>query len=193
MASSRSKVWLLYVVLVSALGGFLFGFDSGVISGCEKAIQKEYGLSAFRHGFTVSIALIGTVIGAFGVGRPSDRFGRKLTLVALGFLFLISAAGCAFAPDWLTLVIMRGIGGLAIGGASVVVPLYIVEIAPGPVRGRLVALNQLNIVFGILVSYISNYFVALAIDHGTCVWDWCAQLANRLTSSPLGAESINGG
>ena len=80
MASSRLKVWLLYVVLVSALGGFLFGFDSGVISGCEQAIQGEYSLSPFGHGFTVSVALIGTVIGAFGVGRPSDRLGRKISL-----------------------------------------------------------------------------------------------------------------
>lgn len=190
MASSRLKIWLLYVVLVSALGGFLFGFDSGVISGCEKAIQDEYSLTPFAHGFTVSIALIGTVIGAFGVGRPSDKLGRKITLIILGFLFLISAAGCAFAPDWLTLVIMRGIGGLAIGGASVVVPLYIVEIAPGPVRGRLVALNQFNIVLGILVSFISNYLVALAIDHGTCVWTWCEQIANWFVSEPMGAESV---
>ncbi|MBQ3387681.1 MAG: sugar porter family MFS transporter [Thermoguttaceae bacterium] len=190
MASSRLKIWLLYVVLVSALGGFLFGFDSGVISGCEKAIQNEYSLTPFAHGFTVSIALIGTVIGAFGVGRPSDKLGRKITLIILGFLFLISAAGCAFAPDWLTLVVMRGIGGLAIGGASVVVPLYIVEIAPGPVRGRLVALNQFNIVLGILVSFISNYLVALAIDHGTCVWTWCEQVANWFVSEPMGAESV---
>ena len=190
MASSRLKIWLLYVVLVSALGGFLFGFDSGVISGCEKAIQNEYTLTPFAHGFTVSIALIGTVIGAFGVGRPSDKLGRKVTLIILGFLFLISAAGCAFAPDWLTLVVMRGIGGLAIGGASVVVPLYIVEIAPGPVRGRLVALNQFNIVLGILVSFISNYLVALAIDHGTCVWTWCEQIANWFVSEPMGAESV---
>ena len=190
MASPRLKIWLLYVVLVSALGGFLFGFDSGVISGCEKAIQNEYSLSAFKHGFTVSVALIGTVIGAFGIGRPSDRFGRKLSLIVLGFLFLISAAGCAFAPDWLTLVVMRGIGGLAIGGASVVVPLYIVEIAPGPVRGRLVALNQFNIVLGILVSFISNYLVALAIDHQTWVWTSCERLANWFVSVPMGAESI---
>ena len=150
----------------------------------------EYSLTPFAHGFTVSISLIGTVIGAFGVGRPSDKLGRKITLIILGFLFLISAAGCAFAPDWLTLVVMRGIGGLAIGGASVVVPLYIVEIAPGPVRGRLVALNQFNIVLGILVSFISNYLVALAIDHGTCVWTWCEQVANWFVSEPMGAESV---
>ena len=189
-ASGGLRTWLLYIVLVSALGGFLFGFDSGVISGCEKAIQAEYQLNNFAHGFTVSIALIGTVIGAFGVGWPSDRYGRKRSLMALGLLFLISAAGCAFAPDWITLVVMRGIGGLAIGGASVVVPLYIVEISPGRVRGRLVALNQFNIVLGILVSYISNYFVAMAIDRQTVVWTWCEQFANWFVTDPLGAESV---
>ena len=191
MATSGGvRFWLMYIVIVSALGGFLFGFDSGVISGCEKAIQAEYGLSNFAHGFTVSIALIGTVIGAFGVGGPSDRLGRKKILMILGVLYLISAVGCAFAPDWGTLVFMRGLGGLAIGGSSVVVPLYIVEIAPGPVRGRLVAVNQLNIVFGILVSYISNYFVAQAIDHQTAVWTWCEQFANWFVTDSLGAESI---
>ena len=130
---------LLYIVIVSALGGFLFGFDSGVISGCEKAIQNEFQLSGFWHGFTVSGALIGTIFGAFSVGWPSDRFGRRPTLMLMALLFLISAAGCAFAGTQPVLAWMRFIGGLAIGGASVVVPLYIVEISPGPVRGRLVA------------------------------------------------------
>lgn len=190
-SSNKVKTYsLLYIVIVSALGGFLFGFDSAVISGCEQAIQSEYGLNAFNHGFTISIALIGTFIGAFGIGRPSDIFGRKHTLMAIAILFLISGLGCAFAPNWLTLVIMRFIGGLAIGGSSVVVPLYIVEISPGPVRGRLVATNQLNIVFGILVSYVSNYYIALAIDHQTAIWRWCANLANMLVSTPMAAETI---
>ena len=128
---------LLYIVVVSALGGFLFGFDSGVISGCEKAIQNEFQLSGFWHGFTVSGALIGTIFGAFGVGWPSDRFGRRPTLMLMAVLFLISAAGCAFSGTQPMLAWMRFIGGLAIGGSSVVVPLYIVEVSPGPVRGRL--------------------------------------------------------
>jgi SP family xylose:H+ symportor-like MFS transporter len=181
---------LLYIVLVSALGGFLFGFDSAVISGCEQAIQAEFGLDAFRHGFTVSVALIGTVIGAFAVGRPADAIGRKRTLMAMAVLYLVSAAGCAFAPGWLTLVASRLLGGLAIGGSSVVVPLYIVEVSPGPVRGRLVATNQLNIVLGILVSYVSNYYVALAIDEQTSVWRWCADLASLWAGSPMAAASL---
>ena len=156
---------LFYIVVVAALGGFLFGFDSGVISGCEKAIQNEFGLPAFWHGLIVSGALIGTVIGVFTAGRPSDRWGRKPTLWLMAVLFLVSAVGCAFTPHDATwgphlLGWFRFIGGLAIGGVSVVVPLYIVEVSPGKYRGRLVAMNQFNIVLGILVSYISNYLVA---------------------------------
>ena len=187
---------LLYIVIAAALGGFLFGFDSGVISGCEQAIQKEFGLSGFWHGLIVSGALIGTVIGVFGAGAPSDRWGRRPTLWLMGTLFLISAVGCAFTPvngavgphvlGW-----MRFIGGLAIGGVSVVVPLYIVEISPGHLRGRLVATNQLNIVFGILISYVSNYFVArwMAIDGG---WfnGMCQCLAGVFASNPMTTEMV---
>ncbi len=187
---------LLYIVIVAALGGFLFGFDSGVISGCEKAIQTEFGLSAFWHGFIVSVALIGTVIGVFGAGTPSDKWGRRPTLWLMGILFLISAVGCAFTPTskaigphilgW-----ARFIGGLAIGGVSVVVPLYIVEISPGRLRGRLVATNQLNIVFGILISYVSNYFVArwMAVDGG---WfnELCTWLAGVFASNPMTVEMV---
>ena len=156
---------LFYVVAVAALGGFLFGFDSGVISGCEKAIQSEFALSAFWHGLIISGALIGTVIGVFTAGKPSDRWGRKWALWTMGVLFLVSAVGCALTPfdkTWGPHLLgwFRFIGGLAIGGVSVVVPLYIVEVSPGKYRGRLVAMNQFNIVFGILISYVSNYLVA---------------------------------
>ena len=157
--------YLLYVSVAASLGGFLFGFDSGVISGAEKAIQSEFGLSAFWHGLVVSVALVGTLFGVFAAGRPSDRFGRRPTLWAMAVLFLVSAVGCAFTPTDATigphaLGWFRFIGGLAIGGVSVVVPLYIVEIAPGRWRGLLVGLNQLNIVLGILASYVTNYLVA---------------------------------
>jgi SP family xylose:H+ symportor-like MFS transporter len=187
---------LMYVVLVAALGGFLFGFDSGVISGCEQAIQGEFHLSAFWHGFIVSGALIGTVIGAFSVGWPSDKWGRKWTLVLMAVLFLISAAGCAFTVTDKTigppmLAWMRFIGGLAIGGVSVVVPLYIVEMSPGPVRGRLVATNQLNIVFGILVSYISNYYVAKwMMADGGAFNHFCQWLAGLFASSAMTAKMV---
>ena len=156
---------LFYIVVVAALGGFLFGFDSGVISGAEKAIQYEFALTPFWHGLIISGALIGTVIGVFTAGRPSDRWGRKPTLWLMGTLFLISAVGCAFTPfdrTWGPHLLgwFRFIGGLAIGGVSVVVPLYLVEVSPGKYRGRLVAMNQFNIVFGILISYVSNYLIA---------------------------------
>lgn len=157
--------FLLYVSSVASLGGFLFGFDSGVISGAEKAIQHEFALSPLWHGLIVSGALVGTLIGVFTAGRPSDRFGRRPTLWAMAVLFLVSALGCAFTvadvavgPHMLGW--FRFVGGLAIGGVSVVVPLYIVEIAPGRWRGLLVGLNQFNIVFGILASYVTNYLVA---------------------------------
>ena len=187
---------LFYIVTVAALGGFLFGFDSGVISGCERAIQSEFGLSAFWHGFIVSVALIGTVIGVFGAGAPSDRWGRRPTLWLMGVLFLVSAVGCAFTPTSTALGPhllgwFRFIGGLAIGGVSVVVPLYIVEISPGRLRGRLVATNQLNIVFGILISYVSNYFVArwMAVEGGgfqtLCTW-----LAGLFASHPMTVEMV---
>lgn len=181
---------LLYIVLVSALGGFLFGFDSGVISGCEKAIQAEFQLSGFWHGFTVSGALIGTIIGAFSVGWPSDRLGRRPTLMLMAILFVVSGVGCAFAGSQPVLAWMRFIGGLAIGGASVVVPLYIVEISPGHVRGRLVAMNQLNIVFGILVSYISNYFVAKAMLAHGWLSSACEWIAKVCTSAPMTTEQV---
>lgn len=156
---------LFYVVAVAALGGFLFGFDSGVISGAEKAIQDEFALAPFWHGLIVSGALVGTLIGVFTAGRPSDRWGRRPVLWAMALLFLVSAVGCAFTPfdkAWGPHLLgwFRFIGGLAIGGVSVVVPLYIVEVSPGKYRGRLVAMNQFNIVLGILVSYVSNYLIA---------------------------------
>ena len=156
---------LFYIVVVAALGGLLFGFDTGVISGCEQAIQNEFALGGLWHGLVISGALIGTVIGVFTAAGPSDRWGRKVALWMMGALFLVSAVGCAFTVGDRTigphmLGWMRFIGGLAIGGVSVVVPLYLAEISPGHLRGRLVATFQLNIVFGIVVSYASNYLIA---------------------------------
>ena len=188
---------LYWITCAVSLGGLLFGFDSGVISGCEEAIQKEFALAPFWHGLVVAGALIGTVFGALAAGRMCDRLGRKPTLVWMGVLFFISAAGCALTPlgggrgatalpfvggmlgphvlGW-----MRFVGGIAIGGVSVAVPMYIAEIAPPEKRGRLVLVNQFCIVLGIVVSYVSNY----------CVARW-------LTASPavvwrvmLGAECI---
>ncbi len=169
---------LRWIVCAVSLGGLLFGFDAGVISGCEEAIQGEFGLSPFWHGLVVAGALIGTVFGALGSGWMCDKFGRKPTLVCMGGLFLVSAIGCALTPGRCfdspdstatygvvgpqVLGWMRFIGGIAIGGVSVAVPMYIAEIAPPNRRGRLVLVNQFCIVLGIVVSYVSNYCVALS-------------------------------
>jgi sugar porter (SP) family MFS transporter len=153
--------------IVVALGGFLFGFDTAVISGAERSIQELWQLSVFEHGLTISIALIGTVLGALFGGIPSDRLGRKKTLFWIALLYLVSAIGSALATDWLAFMFFRLIGGLGVGASSVAAPMYISEISPAHSRGRLVALFQFNVVFGILVSYLSNYLLA-----GTSENDW---------------------
>ncbi len=146
--------------VIVALGGFLFGFDTAVISGGEQAIQAQWGLSDALVGQTVAMALYGTVIGALFGGWPADLFGRKRSLIWVGALFLISAVGSALAPEVYTLMAARFIGGLGVGASSVVAPMYISEVAPKAMRGRLVVIFQLNIVAGIMAAYISNYFVA---------------------------------
>ena len=175
---------LRWIVCAVSLGGLLFGFDAGVISGCEEAIQNEFKLAPFWHGLVVAGALIGTVFGALVAGRMCDRFGRKPTLVWMGVLFLISAAGCAVTPGGAigphVLGWMRFIGGIVIGGVSVAVPMYIAEIAPPESRGRLVLVNQFCIVLGIVVSYISNY----------CVARWVPASASVVWRAMLGAECI---
>ncbi|MET4105674.1 sugar porter family MFS transporter [Hymenobacter sp. UYP22] len=146
--------------IVTALGGFLFGFDTAVISGAEKAIQQLWRLSAFEHGFTISIALIGTVLGAMFGGIPSDKLGRRQTLRWIAVLYLVSAVGAALAPGWVLFMVFRFLGGLGVGASSVTAPLYISEISPANSRGKLVGLFQFNIVFGILAAYLSNYLLA---------------------------------
>ena len=187
---------LYWVTCAVSLGGLLFGFDSGVISGCEEAIQNEFALSPFWHGLVVAGALIGTVFGALAAGRMCDWLGRKPTLVWMGVLFLVSAVGCALTPGggrgatappfvggmlgphvlgW-----MRFVGGIAIGGVSVAVPMYIAEIAPSEKRGRLVLVNQFCIVLGIVVSYVSNY----------CVARWLPASSAIVWRAMLGAECL---
>jgi len=166
MASNRA---VYFSTLVAALGGLLFGFDTAVISGTTESLQRVFGLDEFWLGFTVASALIGTIIGAFAVGKPGDTYGRRRLLMVLAALYFISALGSALAQTWTGFLVYRFIGGLGVGGASVMAPMYIAEIAPKEQRGRLVALNQLNIVAGILVAYLSNYAVASAID---APWEW---------------------
>ncbi len=164
---------LLRSAVVAALGSFLFGFDTAVISGTTEALRSVFGLDDNTLGFTVSSALIGTLFGALLVGRPSDWWGRRPVLAILAVLFLASAFGCALAWNWYALLAFRWLGGVAVGGASVVSPMYITEIAPAKRRGVLVAVSQLNIVVGILAAYFSNYLVAwvLGADH-PAAWRW---------------------
>lgn len=154
---------------IVALGGLLFGLDTAVISGAEKSIQQLFELTDWWHGFTVAIALIGTVFGALSAGWPSEKFGRKKILIVIAVIYGLSALGCAFAPSWLILIVSRFLGGIAIGASSVIGPMYIAEIAPANLRGRLVALFQFNIVTGILLAFLSNYLLA---DSGEQAWRW---------------------
>lgn len=155
---------------IAGLGGFLFGFDTAVISGAEKAIQELFQLTGFWHGFTVAIALIGTIVGAIAAGKPADHFGRKKVLSFIALLFLFSALGAALAQSWHAILIFRFLGGLGVGASSVIGPMYIAEIAPARKRGRLVALFQLNVVTGILLAFISNYIIAVVADQTS--WRW---------------------
>jgi sugar porter (SP) family MFS transporter len=160
---------LLFATVVSALGGFLFGFDTAVISGTTEFIKPFFGLTDATLGFTVSIALIGTVIGSIAVGKPGDVYGRRAMLFFCGLLYFISAIGCGLAGSWYMLLFSRFIGGVGIGAASVMAPMYIAEISPGRLRGRLVAVTQFNIVAGILVAFFSNYML---VHTGDDNWRW---------------------
>lgn len=149
----------------------MFGFDTAVISGAETTLQSVFELGDWAHGFTVATALIGTIIGAMTIGKPADILGRRAALFMLATFYLVSAAGSALAWDWYSFVIFRFIGGLGVGGASVVSPMYVAEISPARLRGRLVAIVQLNIVVGILAAFFSNYFIAW-LELGTVEWRW---------------------
>ena len=165
----KSNRKVLFWSITVALGGFLFGFDTAVISGAEQAIQQVWQLNVFEHGLTVSIALIGTVLGALFGGYPSNALGRKKTLFWIGVLYLISAVGSAIAIDWYTFLFFRFIGGLGVGASSVAAPIYISEIAPAKDRGRMVAMFQFKIVLGILIAYLSNYLLQ---GGGEDSWRW---------------------
>jgi len=156
---------------VAALGGLLFGFDTAVIAGTTHALTETFHLSPAALGMTVAAALWGTIIGAMTAGIPGDKYGRRDSLRVMAVLYLVSALGCAFAWNWTALVIFRFIGGLGIGGSSVLGPMYIAEIAPAKWRGRLVGFFQFNVVFGILLAYFSNYIMGLQ-HFGLTEWRW---------------------
>lgn len=161
---------LFYWSITVAMAGFLFGFDTVVISGADQALQELWNRGELFHGFVIiSSALWGTVIGAIFGGIPTEKLGRRKTLILIGALFLISAIGSAFANDPWVFSFFRLIGGLGVGASTVAAPTYIAEIAPAEKRGKLVALYQFNIVFGIMMAYLSNFLLS-GIEHDS--WRW---------------------
>jgi MFS transporter, SP family, arabinose:H+ symporter len=168
------KARIFFWSITSALAGFLFGFDTVVISGAEQKIQALWDLSPGMHGVAMAAALYGTVLGSLLGGWPTDRFGRKATLLSIGVLYIVSAIGCGFATGVASFVAARFIGGLGIGMSTVAAPLYISEISPPAYRGRLAGLFQFNIVFGIVVAFLSN---ALLAGVGENAWRWMLGVA----------------
>src|SRR6476620_49974 len=165
MNNQKVLIWSIVV----ALGGFLFGFDTAVISGAEQAIQKFWNLTPLEHGFTISIALVGTIVGSLMGSIPSDRLGRRKTLILIAGTYLVASLGTALATNWYLFLFFRFMGGLGVGASSVTAPVYISEIAPAERRGRLVAMFQFNVVLGILISYFSNYLIG---QDGESSWRW---------------------
>jgi len=163
--------YLLKASIVGALGGLLFGFDTAVIAGTTHSLQQVFNLSDWALGITVSIALWGTVVGALTAGLIGQRLGGRNALRLMAVLYIVSSLGCAFAWNWPALVIFRFIGGLGIGGSSVLAPVYIAELAPASIRGRLVGMFQINVVLGILLAYFSNYCIA-RLGMGALEWRW---------------------
>ncbi len=161
---------LFYWSSTAALAGFLFGFDTVVISGAEKTIQNLWALDNAMHGLAIGMALWGTVLGSLIGGWPTDRFGRKNTLISIGALYFVSAVWSGLATDVYSFMVARFIGGLGVGISTVTAPLYISEIAPPERRGRLAGMFQFNIVFGILVAFLSNYLIGIAMGEGG--WRW---------------------
>jgi sugar porter (SP) family MFS transporter len=167
---------LLKSTVVAGLGGLLFGFDTAVISGATAALTNLFQLTPTLLGITVASALWGTVLGSMVAGVLGDRYGRRDSLRVIAIWYVISALGCAFSWNWDALLVFRFVGGLAIGGSSVLGPMYIAEIAPAKVRGRLVGFFQINVVVGILLAYFSNYVIALQ-QLGAAEWRWALGVA----------------
>ena len=168
----KVNYFLAKSTVVAALGGLLFGFDTAVIAGTTSDLTTVYGLSPELLGITVSSALWGTILGAMFAGVPGDKYGRRDSLRVMAVLYFVSALGCALARNWHALIFFRFLGGLGIGGSSVLGPMYIAEIAPASWRGRLVGLFQFNVVAGILIAYLSNFLVGLQHLSVDSDWRW---------------------
>ena len=168
----KLNAYLLKAAVVAGLGGLLFGFDTAVISGTTGDLMQVYNLSPLKLGVTVFAALVGTILGSMFAGIPGDKFGRRDSLRIMAILYVVSALGCALAWNWPALVFFRFIGGLGIGGSSVLGPMYIAEIAPASWRGRLVGIFQFNVVSGILLAYLSNFFIGAQHLRIEDEWRW---------------------
>lgn len=171
---NKKNIKIYIWAIIVALGGFLFGFDTAVISGVEKQIQDLFQLSSSMHGFVISSALIGTVIGAIISGEPADKYGRKPILFIIALLYVITSFGCALANNVTSFTVFRFLGGIGVGASSVVAPMYIAEISPAKIRGRMTAMFQFNVILGILMAYISNFLLK---DFGAEPWRWMLGVA----------------
>src|ERR1700737_977303 len=171
-APHKLNAYLLKAAVVAGLGGLLFGFDTAVISGTTGDLTQVYNLSPLKLGVTVFAALVGTIVGSMFAGIPGDKVRPPPSLPVLAILYVVSALGCALAWNWPALVFFRFIGGLAIGGSSVLGPMYIAEIAPASWRGRLVGIFQFNVVSGILLAYLSHFFVGAQHLRIEDEWRW---------------------
>ncbi len=165
------KPLVIRSAIVASLGGLIFGFDTAVISGTTESLKEVFHLDDAGLGWTVGIALLGTILGALIAGKPADKFGRKPTLFAIGILYVIGALGTALTSNLVAFDIFRFLGGIGVGAASVCAPIYTAEVSPPAVRGRLVGLVQFNIVLGILLAYLSNYIIVSTMS-ADVAWRW---------------------
>src|SRR6476660_5384461 len=168
----RTKYNIRYILLISfisAIGGYLFGFDFAVISGALPFLKVQFGLDAYWEGFTTGCLALGCIAGCLFAGQLSEKRGRKVALMSAGTIFALSSLAMAFSPSLLIFIIARFAAGIGVGMASMLSPMYIAEVSPAVLRGRMVALNQLTIVIGILVTNLVNYTIR---DHGPEAWRW---------------------
>lgn len=182
---------MVFLSMVAAIGGFLFGYDTAVISGAVSLVTEQFDLTSIRSGWFVASALIGSIVGVLFAGRLSDVLGRKKTMIISALFFTVSAIGCALTPNFSQLIIYRIIGGIGIGVVSIVCPLYISEVAPSNYRGRMVSLYQLAITVGFLGAYLMNYFI-LDFSKGFSSEEPMVQkvLGNEIWRGMLGAETL---